>query len=213
VTRRAGLRLVPLLLAAACGPTTPSPSPSPSVSPSASPTPTACVGTPSAYARAVSDWWIPRCSTDHNVYNDPQKALGAPDAEGFGPESYTGFISLGFGGRVTVDLGGCLTDRPGADLRVFQAVSSEPVSVYVSPSPDGPFTLLEARESCGNRVDAVKGYCDFDLATAAVTQARYVRVEDGELFPCPGGTRTEGADLDAVQALGVATSALDSPPR
>jgi len=34
-----------------------------------------------------------------------------------------------------------------------------------------------------------------------------VRVEDGELFPCPGGTRTEGADLDAVQVLGVATSA------
>jgi hypothetical protein len=46
-----------------------------------------------------------------------------------------------------------------------------------------------------------------------VTQARYVRVEDGELFPCPGGTRSEGADLDAVQALGVATSAADAPPR
>jgi hypothetical protein len=28
-------------------------------------------------------------------------------------------------------------------------------------------------------------------------------VEDGELFPCPGGSLSEGADLDAVQALGV----------
>jgi hypothetical protein len=189
------------LLAAACGSTDPSPTPSPSVSPTASPTPNTCVGTPSTYARAVSDWWIPRCSLEHNIYNDPQAALGPPDAAGFGPESYTGFISLGFGGRVTVDLGGCLTDRPGNDLRVFQAVSSEPVSVYVSPSPDGPFTLIEARKSCGTRVNAVQGYCDFDLATAGVAQARYVRVEDGELFPCPGGTPSEGADIDAVEIL------------
>jgi hypothetical protein len=138
----------------------------------------------------VTDWWVPRCSREHNIYNDPQTALGPPDAAGFGPESYSGFISLGFGGRVTVDLGGCLSDRPGADLRVF-----------------------EAREPCGIRINAVRGYCDFDLATAGVTQARYVRVEDGELFPCPGGTRSEGADLDAVQALGVATGALDSRPR
>jgi len=204
VKRRAWLRPVPFLLAVACGPTSPSPSPSP---------PNTCVGTPSTYARAVSDWWVPRCSLEQDIFNDPQTVLGPPDAAGFGPVSYTGFISLGFGGRVTLDLGGCLVDRPGDDLRVFQAVSGEPVSVYVSPSPDGPFTLLEARKACGNRVDAVKGYCDFDLATAGVTQARYVRVEDGELFPCPGGTKSEGADLDAVQALGVATTALDSPPR
>ncbi len=211
--RRAGLRLAPFLLAAACGTTDPSPSPSPSTSPSASPTPNTCVGTPSAYARAVSDWWIPQCSLSANIYNDPLTALGPPDAAGFGPESYTGFISLGFGGRVTLDLGGCLTDRPGNDLRVFQAVSGEWVSVYVSPSPDGPFTLLEPRKPCGTRLTSVQGYCDFDFATAGVAQARYVRVEDGEIFPCPGGTRSEGADLDAVQALGIATSALDSPLR
>ena len=112
------------------------------------------------------------------------------------------------GGRVTVDLGGCLRDRPGNDIRVFQAVSSEPVSVYVSPSPDGPFTLLEGRKSCGVRVNAVQGYCDFDLADGQVAEARYVRVEDGELWPCPGGTRSEGADLDAVQVL----VAVGAPP-
>jgi len=160
----------------------------------------------------VIDWWVPRCSLERNIFNDPQTALGAPDADGFGPDGYTGFISLGFGGRVTIDLGGCLSDRPGADLRVYQAVSGEPLSVYVSTSPAGPFTLVEARKGCGERVDRVKSSCDFDLATAGVTQARYVRVEDGELFPCPGGTRSEGADLDAVQALGVAT-ALDEPTR
>lgn len=211
--RRAGLRLAVFLLAAACGPTTPSPSPSPSTSPSATPTPPQCSGTPSSYARAVSDWWVPSCSLAFNIFNDPLTALGPPDAAGFGPENYSGFISLGFGGRVTLDLGGCITDRPGFDLRVFQAVSGEPVSVYVSIGPNGPFTLLEARKPCGTRLDPVKGYCDFDLATAGVTQARYVRVEDGELFPCPGGTRSEGADLDALQALGVTTMAVDEPLR
>ena len=123
---------------------------------------------------------------------------------------HTGFVSLGFGGRVTVDFGGCLTDRPGADVRVFQAVSSEPVSVYVSISSDGPFTLLAARQSCGNRLNSVQGYCDFDLADVGVRQARYVRVEDGELFACPGGSVSEGADLDAVQALGVAAAASEA---
>ncbi len=199
------------LLGGSCG-SNPSPSPSPSSSSSPSPSPSAtpvtCTGTPSTYARTVSEWWIPRCSLDHNIYNDPQTALGPPDAAGFGPESYSGFISLGFGGRVTVDLGGCLRDRPGNDIRVFQAVSGEPVSVYVSPSPDGPFTLLEGRKSCGVRVNAVQGYCDFDLADGQGVEARYVRVEDGELWPCPGGTRSEGADLDAVQVL----VAVGAPP-
>jgi hypothetical protein len=213
VRRRVWLRLAPVLLATACGTPEPSPSPTPSTSPSTSPTPVACTGTPSAYAKTVVDWWIPRCSLERDIYNDPQKALGPPDAAGFGPASYSGFISLGFGGRVTLDFGGCITDRPGNDLRVFQAVSGEPVSVYVSLSPDGPYTLVEARKGCGNPYSGIQGYCDFDLATAGLTQARYVRVEDGELFPCPGGTVTEGADLDAVQVLGAAIGDSQQPPR
>jgi len=202
--KRRSLGGLALLLAAAsaCGPTEPSPSPSPSTSP----TPNACGTAPSAYAKAVVDSWIPACSLAQNVYNDPQKALGPEDAAGNNTVGFTGFVSLGFGGRVTVDFGGCISDRPGPDLRVFQAVSSEPVSVYVSLSPTGPFTLVEARKACGERITGVKGYCDVDLASGGVTQARYVRVEDGELYPCPGGTTSEGADLDAVRALGVATA-------
>jgi len=40
-------------------------------------------------------------------------------------------------------------------------------------------------------------------ATTADETTRYLRVQDGELFPCPGGTDTEGADIDAVQILSV----------
>lgn len=189
------LQAAPLVAAVACGgPTAPTPSPS------------ACTAPAKAYAQTVTDWWIPACSLAQNIYNDPKAALGPDDAAGSGPASYTGFVSLGFGGYVTVDMGGCVTDQPGNDIRVFQAVSNEGVSVYVSTSPEGPFTLIEPRKPCGERINRVKGYCDFDLATAGVRQARYVKVEDGELYPCPGDTVTEGADLDAVQALAVATA-------
>jgi hypothetical protein len=195
--RRHAARAAALLLLSACGPGDPSPLPSPS------PTPNACVSPPSPYAVAVTDSWIPACSLAQNIYNDPTEALGPPNAGGTGPLGFTGFVSLGFGGRVTLDLGGCIEDRPGPDLRVFQAVGSEPVSVYVSLSPAGPFTLIEARKECGNPFSGIRRSCDFDLASGGVTRARYIRVEDGELFPCPGGSVSEGADLDAIQALGV----------
>ena len=196
------LRLAPLLGVVACGGAT-----DPDPNPSSTPTPDACTSSPSAFATKVTDWWVPACSLTQNTYNDPQEALGPPNAGGFGPLNYTGFISLGFGGRVTLDLGGCISDRPGPDLRLYQAVGSEPFSVYVSLSPAGPFTLVETRKACGERIDRVKGYCDVDIASGGAGQARYVRVEDGELWPCPGDTVSEGADLDAVQALSVPTSA------
>lgn len=200
--RRAAWQAVPLLVAIACGgPTDPTPTPSPTAPP--------CAAATSPYATSVAEWWIPASSLAQNIYNDPQQALGAPNAAGFGQFNYTGFVSLGFGGHVTVDLGGCVADVAGNDLRIYQAVSSEPVSVYVSTSPEGPFTLLQPFfQDCGARVqgDAVKKYCDFDLASAAVPKARYVRVEDAELYPCPCDTVSEGADLDAVQALALSTA-------
>jgi len=197
--RRSAWNTVPLLAAIACGPTTPTPSP----------TPTPCAPATSPYAVAVAEWWIPGSSLAQNIYDNPQEAVGAPNAAGFGPSNFTGFVSLGYGGHVTVDLGGCVTDVAGNDLRIYQAVSSEPLSVYVSTSAEGPFTLLLPYfQDCGTRVQgsAVQKYCEFDLASAAVQKARYVRVEDGEIFPCPCGTASEGADLDAVQALAISTA-------
>ncbi len=197
------LLVAALTLAVACGSSEPSPSPSPTA------TPDPCAAAPSRYGVAVSDYWIPACSLAQDIYNDPKEALGAPNAAGHGPDHYSGFVSLGFGGHVTVDLGGCISDAPGPDLRVFQTVGNEPVSVYVSLFPEGPFTLVEALKECGDPYHGIQHSCEFDLASGGVTKARYVRVEDGELFPCPGGTVTEGADLDAVEALGVTTAGTD----
>ncbi|HSD28475.1 MAG TPA: hypothetical protein VLL75_14330 [Vicinamibacteria bacterium] len=195
------LRLAPLALAVACGPADPSPSPSPTAT-------DPCATAPSRYGAGIAGSWIPACSLAQDIYNDASKAVGPPDAAGSGPAAFTGFVSLGFGGHVTVDLGGCISDAPGPDIRVYQAVSSEPVSVYVSTLREGPFTLVEALKDCGEPYAGIQRHCDVDLASGGVTRARYVRVEDGELFPCPGGTVSEGADLDAVEALGVSTAGL-----
>ena len=203
MTLRPAWKLLPLVAAVACGSDPPNPSPSPSASA------TPCPAATSAYGVSVAEWWIPASSLAQNIYNNPQEAVGAPNAGGFGPSNYTGFVSLGFGGHVTVDLGGCVTDVAGNDLRIYQSVSSEPLSVYVSTSPDGPFTLLlPFFQDCGAKVqgDAVKKQCEFDLASAGVSRARYVRVEDAEIYPCPCGTGSEGADLDAVQALALSTA-------
>jgi len=112
-------------------------------------------------------------------------------------------MSLGQGGWVTVDMGATVVDGPGDDVRVYQATSSEEVTVYASSSPRGPFTLLGLREPCRIRSTGIfSNHCDFDLRSGGLSEARYLRVEDGEIYPClSGDTVSEGADIDAVQAL------------
>jgi hypothetical protein len=157
------------------------------------------------YGRAVVDWWLPECSRSRNAHNDPQQAVGPPDAARIGDDRYRGLISLGQGGYVTLELGEAAVDAPGPDIRVFQTTSSEPVSLYAAASAQGPFVLLGLRRSCGVRpggTGVFSNHCDFDLRDGGLTLARFVKVEDGEIYPClAGGTLTEGADLDAVQTL------------
>jgi hypothetical protein len=166
-------------------------------------------GTPPAvgeavYAVSVVDWWLPGCSLQHNGYNDPQQVLGPPDAVNLGgKDNYQGMMSLGQGGYVTVDMGASAIDGPGGDIRVFQTTAREPVTVYASTSAQGPFTLIGLRYDCGSRSQGLfSNHCDFDLHDGGLAEARYFRVEDGEIYPClAGGTITEGADIDAVQIL------------
>lgn len=200
---RAVLHAAPLAAALACGSSGSPGDPSPT------PRPTPCARPTQPWAASVVETWIPASSLEQNIYNNPEEALGPPNAGGSGPSRFTGFVSLGFGGHVTVDLGGCIADQPGNDLRIWQAVSGEPLSVYVSAAPDGPFALLlPFFQECGTRHPSggPRGYCEFDLAGSNVSQVRYVRVEDAEIYPCPCGTPSEGADLDAVQALSVSSA-------
>jgi hypothetical protein len=156
------------------------------------------------YATAVVDWWLPGCSLQRNGYNDPQQVLGPPDAANLGgQDNYRGLMSLGQAGYVTVDLGASAVDGAGVDVRVFQTTSREPVTLYASANAQGPFVRLGLRFDCGTRSPGLlSNHCDFDLRDGGLAEARYFKIEDGEIFPClAGGTLTEGADIDAIQIL------------
>jgi hypothetical protein len=159
-----------------------------------------------AFAQAVVDWWIPKCSAayNHARYGDPQNVLGAPDAVNLGvKDEYNGITSLGQGGYVVVDMGHSVVDQPGDDIRVYQMTSNEPVTLYASDNATGPFRLIARQRECGERTPGIKAnHCDFDLAEGQVSSARYFKIEDGEIYPCiAGGTATEGADIDAIEVL------------
>jgi hypothetical protein len=164
--------------------------------------PVACLSRRGRFAKSVVEWFVPRCSLAQNIYSDPQEVLGPPNAGGEGPDMYHGFMSLGYGGHVTVDMESCTVDEPGADVRIYQSVSGEPVTLYAAGRPDGPYVLIRSQKPCGNDLPGVfSNFCDFDLAAAGLDEARYFKVEDGELYPCPGDTVTEGADIDAVEII------------
>ena len=158
-----------------------------------------------ANAASVVDWWLPRCSLEHNGYSDPTQVLGPPNAVFLGvKDQYTGFMSLGQGGYVVVDMGVPAVDGPGPDVRIYQTTSNEPVTLYAATSPQGPFTLVALQVPCGTRTGGgvLSNHCDFDLHDAGLASARYLKIEDGEIYPClKGGTITEGADIDAVELL------------
>jgi hypothetical protein len=160
-------------------------------------------GVAAPYATAVADWWLPACSLARNAYNNPSEVVGSPDALNLGGGTYRGLMSLGQGGWVVVDMGAVVTNGPGADVRIYQATSNEEVTVYASASASGPFTLLGLREPCGRRgLGTFSNFCEFDLAAGPLAEARFLKIEDGEIYPClSGDTITEGADIDAVQAL------------
>jgi hypothetical protein len=165
----------------------------------------ACDASGNAYAKAVVDHFLTECSRARNSYNDPSRVLGPPDAGQVSARPFVGFgfMSLGERGHVTVDMGVCAADGPGPDVRVYQTVSNEPVTLYAGGQPGGPFVLVENRRPCGTRAPGLlSGYCDFDLGAAEIQEARYLRIEDGELYPCEqADTDSEGADIDAVEIL------------
>jgi hypothetical protein len=165
-----------------------------------------CQSVAGAFGKVVIEVSIPACSLAQNSYNDADDVLGPPDATRISNMPFVGrgFLSLGNRGHVTVDMRGCFVDGPGDDLRVYQTVSTEPVTVYVAGQPDGPFISIGDREPCGapSGGGIFSRNCQFDLATGEVTEARYVRIEDGEHYPCEAAeTDSEGADIDAVQMI------------
>jgi hypothetical protein len=121
---------------------------------------------------------------DHDIQSNttqPRFALGEDDNR---------FFSLGRNGYVVLDMGAQtpIIDISGNDFTVYEGNdgTDEGYSVYVSNSWDGSWS------SCGSAT----GTASFDLATAGLSQARYVRiVDDGST----SSGQYAGFDLDAIQ--------------
>ena len=142
-----------------------------------------------------------------NAYTDVTQALGSPNAgeTGSGKLELFGFVSLGINGSITLDMGSCIQDLSGPDLRVYQTVASEAVEVQVSDSVDGPFVSLGTKP-CGDNGPSFSRFCEFDLAGSGFNNVRIVKVFDREsLFftgsKCDNAGPSPGADIDAVEVL------------
>lgn len=135
-----------------------------------------------------------------NAFQDENEILGPPDFSqtGEGKLELDGILSLGVEGNVTLYMGSCIQDLPGADIRVYQAVSTEAVGVFVSQSENGPFVSIG--EQICNR------FCDFDLAGSGLNNIRIVKIQDRERIQfldatCDNAGPSPGADIDAVEVL------------
>ena len=108
-------------------------------------------------------------------------AIGPPDSICY---------SLGRGGWIILDMGDTIFNGSGPDFRIWESGGTpEGYSASVGPSMDGPWTGL----------GMATGTHAFDLGTASVPKARYVRIlDDGDgSISMPDA----GFDLDAVELL------------
>ena len=139
------------------------------------------------------------CARDHGLvaagllagrhaYNDPREALGAPDAVKLGgKDDYRGFMSLGQGGYVVVDMGERFLDRPGDDVRVYQTTTGEPITRHASDAARLP---LHSTAAGGvTAASPLAAACPRATATSTLREAglagvRYLKIEDGEIYPC-----------------------------
>jgi hypothetical protein len=143
------------------------------------------------YADSLVDYQVYGAS---NTHTDPSPVLGVP-CKGAQQD-----LSLG-GGWVIVDMGAGeeIIDLQGADLRVHESEDSpycnggvaSPYEVFVSGSPDGPWTSIGSGS----------GVSEFDLAPSGLKSCRYVRVEDRSSGQPDDSSPTPGADIAGFEAL------------
>jgi hypothetical protein len=124
--------------------------------------------------------------------SNPAQALGAPEGT-----DVINFVSLGFGGSITLKLGYVVFDKDGDDLQIVEtsfgnpACASYPERALIEVSLDG-INFTELGEVC------LDGAVDF--AVAGVTAAQYIRITDRSNATQFGGS-ADGYDVDGVVVL------------
>jgi len=108
-------------------------------------------------------------------------------------------LSIGVRGWVDLDMGVSILNGTGNDLVVVEGdADAEICTVFVANSWNGPWT----------RIGTANGTTEFDLQSAGISQARYVRLkDDGSGI---ANDATAGYDVDAVEAYYAATNTDES---
>ncbi|GAB5526500.1 MAG: hypothetical protein Roseis2KO_43720 [Roseivirga sp.] len=132
---------------------------------------------------------------------NPEKALGQPY------ENYWyNFVSLGFGGELTLRMSAPIANLPGNDLKVFESTSGffripcnwYPEQAEVLASEDGE-NFFSLGQGCLNE--------KFDLELAGLRTASYIRIVDLS-DPSDFRGNADGYDVDAVKAINESAEAL-----
>lgn len=153
--------------------------------------------------------------------SDPEQALGKGDAKDK-PHGIR-FVSLGFGGSITLEFDNALCDQTGLDLRVYETTYGNPMfalypeqaEVFVSQNGTDWKSLGRTNTTTPSVNCRVKLDTDFDFGQA-YPWIKYVRVVDVsnpnalmlnpfKCTPLPVSVFnkvSDGFDLDAVESLG-----------
>ncbi|WP_103069112.1 T9SS type A sorting domain-containing protein [Aquimarina sediminis] len=127
--------------------------------------------------------------------SNPSRALGSP-----GERRYLNFVSLGFGGSITIELNNEIFDNTDAnEFAVFESTgffdnipcNYYPETAEIFASQDG-IDFVSLGTTCQDG--------EFDLATGNLRSAKYIKVvdtSDKTIFPW----FADGYDLDAIMCL------------
>lgn len=137
-------------------------------------------------------------------FANPANALGAPQSSD--SEGAINYVSLGFGGEITIQLSGMIANNEGPDFRVSETTFTQqnctryPEKAEVYVSQDGcNFVCLGITCQDGS----------FDLAGSGLEWISYVKLHDVSpvLHPFGNDMQANGYDLDGIACLSGAAPA------
>ncbi|MBY8998717.1 MAG: C39 family peptidase [Candidatus Thorarchaeota archaeon] len=133
----------------------------------------------------------------NNTHTDPTESLGFPD---YSSSSESGYISLGEGGELIIDMGEGeeVLNGPDDDLRIYNPGTDggEKAEISVSANPDGPWSPVGIAYGSPQTND-------FDINPTGFSTIRYVKIKDvstGDLVDSNPAT-----DIDYLEALHMVT--------
>ncbi len=132
--------------------------------------------------------------------SNPDEALGEPDALDYDID----YVSLGFGGSITLQFDLPILDIEGNDFKVFETSTGNPTfeefpeEADVYASADGIDFKLLGRA----RVDHFPQDNQFDLATIGLDGVNYIKIVDKSDTNSPlFGGHHDGFDLDGIKVI------------